>query len=225
MNEERRPAHIVVPKKIGEALTEMITREQGKHPDAFRAETLVTRLLMGVAVLKNMIIPDKHIDEMRKWLEDIRCGILPEIGQKIIRHMLLPTNIFAGPTRMGKRGPAHIVIPHLMKDAVINIAGKTDIGRIRIAPFVGRLTMGFDILREMIIPEKHLREVADAIYEIGVDCPPPIYGQALLGSSIVPDIIPAPSEPPCPSHRPDETAETTTTYPVFATGRHIFSEK
>lgn len=200
---ERSPAHKIVPKKIDEALNELIAKEQGRCPDAFRADTLAARLLMGVMILKNMVIPDKHIDEVRQKLEEILSGQLPEIGQKIIRFMLLPANIFAGPTRMEKREPAHIVIPHLMRDAITNIAGQTDISRIRIAPFVGHLTMGIDTLREMIIPEKHLTEVSCALHKIRTSCPPSAYAQIFVGS-IVPGIIPAPSEPPNPSYRPDE---------------------
>ncbi len=128
------------------------------------------------------------------------------------------------------RKPAHVVIPELLEGTVAAIVrecevmGRTD--TFYMAMLAGKMAMGIETLKKMVIPEKHLEEVAEAVRKIAERCPAVMRTKIFLGWSVSPDIIPAPGEPAEPSHRPDEITTMTATEPsVFATGRHIFSEK
>ncbi len=128
------------------------------------------------------------------------------------------------------RKPAHVVVPELLEGIVgamvkeCETMGRTD--TFYMAMLIGKMDMGIETLRNMVIPEKHLKEVAEAVGKIAERCPAAMRTKIFLGWSVSPDIIPAPGEPPGPAHRPDEITETTAIKPtVFATGRHIFFEK
>ncbi|TRZ64764.1 MAG: hypothetical protein D4Q79_00895 [Spirochaetia bacterium] len=107
-----------------------------------------------------------------------------------------------------ERKPAHIVISELLEGTVAamvreyEVMGKPD--TIYKAELTGKIVMGIETLRKMIIPEKHLKEVAETLEEIRKRCPAPACAQIFMGMSIVPDIIPAPSEPTEPAHLPEE---------------------
>lgn len=107
-----------------------------------------------------------------------------------------------------ERKPAHIVIPELLEGIVGAMAreyetmGRTD--TFYMAMLIGKMAIGIETLKKMVIPEKHFKEVAEAVGKIAERCPAAMHNKIFLGWSVSPDIIPAPSEPAEPSHRPDE---------------------
>lgn len=107
-----------------------------------------------------------------------------------------------------ERRPAHIVVPELLEGVVAAVAKEYEtMGRMdtfHMVMLVGKMSMGIEILKNMVIPEKHLKEVAGAVVRIAERCPAAMRTKIFLGWSVSPDIIPAPSEPAEPAHLPEE---------------------
>ncbi|MFA5098946.1 MAG: hypothetical protein WC461_01860 [Candidatus Paceibacterota bacterium] len=86
---ERGPAHVVIPKKIGQVVEKATELFKNEHPDNIQGAILIGALLFGTQILKEMVIPEKEADGVMKKLREIHAACSPEVTRQMFLSAIL----------------------------------------------------------------------------------------------------------------------------------------
>ncbi|MFH1189053.1 MAG: hypothetical protein V1652_04400 [bacterium] len=84
---DKKPAHVVIVEMIREAVE--ILGKGDEVDDEPRTVLLMGMLSAEIEMLKRMVIPEKHREEVAMFLQQIKEQCSPEVAEK-----LLPNSVF-----------------------------------------------------------------------------------------------------------------------------------